>query len=214
MPTAATDNTLSKCPLFRGMNSAERQEIIPLLEGKSYAPGTTIISEGESHQHIWIILQGRCHVTKKARSGEARELWILDPGGVFGEMSFFNPAPHSATVQATTEVELAHLSREKFEPLLHRGSVAAYKLAFNTMGVLIERLRKIGSPNGWNATTPPSTTKNGATFSRSCIRDGRFDTGRRPGARRARNPAADSNPLTDNGTRPRLRPRSSPPEEL
>ena len=143
MPIAVSDNTLSKCPLFRGMSSAERQEIIPLLEGKSYAPGATIIAEGESHQHIWIILTGRCHVTKRAKSGDEKELWILEPGGVFGEMSFFNPAPHSATVQATTAVELQQLSRDKFDQLLHRGSVAAYKLAFNTMGVLIERLRKM-----------------------------------------------------------------------
>jgi len=143
MPTAVSDNTLSKCPLFRGMSSAERDEFIPLLEGKSYGPGATIIHEGESQQHIWIILKGRCHVTKKAKSGDEKELWILEPSGIFGEMSFFNPGPHSATVQAITEAEVLHLSREKFDQLLRHGSVAAYKLAFNTMGVLIERLRKM-----------------------------------------------------------------------
>ena len=35
------------------------------------------------------------------------------------------------------------ITRDKYELLLRDGSLAAYKLAFNTMGVLIERLRRM-----------------------------------------------------------------------
>ena len=48
MPATLSDNTLAKCSLFRGMNSAERQELQGLLDGKVYAPGATILAEGES----------------------------------------------------------------------------------------------------------------------------------------------------------------------
>ncbi len=143
MPATLSDNTLAKCSLFRGMNSAERHELQDLLDGKVYAPGATILAEGESFQHIWIVLKGRCQVVKKAKSGEEKELWVLEPGGVFGEMSFFNPAPHSASVRALSQVEAVRLPREKYDQLMRNGSHAAYKLAFNTMGVLIERLRRM-----------------------------------------------------------------------
>lgn len=143
MVNAHSDGTLAKCQLFRGMNASERHELSTMLEGKSYAPGTTILEEGESVQFVWIILKGRCQVVKKTRSGEEKELWVLEPCGVFGEMSFFNPAPHSATVRALSEVEVVRLPREKYDQLLRGGSLAAHKLSFNTMGVLIERLRRM-----------------------------------------------------------------------
>ncbi len=143
MPAALSDNTLAKCTLFRGMNAAERQELQGLLDGKVYPPGAMILEEGESFQHICIVLNGRCQVVKKAKSGEEKELWVLEPGGVFGEMSFFNPAPHSASVRALSQVDVMRLPRDKYDHLLRGGSLAAYKLAFNTMGVLIERLRRM-----------------------------------------------------------------------
>src|SRR5262249_19770930 len=141
MPTSVSDAALAKCPLFRGMSGPERSEIIGLLEAQSYAPGSEILAEGESIQFVWIILKGGCHVLKELKSGEEKELSILEPCGVFGEMSFFHPAPHSASVRALSEVEVVRLARDKFDQLLERGSLAAYKLAFNTMGVLVERLR-------------------------------------------------------------------------
>ncbi len=143
MVNALSDATLAKCSLFRGMNVGERHELLALLDGKSYAPGMTILEEGESFQFVWIILKGRCQVVKKTRAGEEKELWILEPYGVFGEMSFFNPAPHSATIRALSDVEVVRLPREKYDHLLRTGSLAAHKLAFNTMGVLIERLRRM-----------------------------------------------------------------------
>ena len=50
---------------------------------------------------------------------------------------------HSASVRALSEVEVVRLPREKYDLLLRGGSLAAYKLAFNTMGVLVERLRRM-----------------------------------------------------------------------
>ena len=137
------ETTLSKCSLFRGMSPGERQELLAMLEPKSYPPGSSIFAEGESVQFIWIVLRGRCRVFKKAAAGEEAELGIIEPYGIFGEMSFFNPAPHSASIRALSEVEVVRLPRDKYDLLLHNGSLAAYKVAFNTMGVLIERIRRM-----------------------------------------------------------------------
>jgi len=137
------ETTLSKCSLFRGMSPAERTELLALLEAKSYHPGSSIFAEGESIQFIWIVLRGRCRVSKLATSGDEVELGIIEPYGIFGEMSFFQPAPHSASIRALSEVELVRLPRENYDQLMKTGSLAAYKLAFNTMGVLIERIRRM-----------------------------------------------------------------------
>jgi CRP-like cAMP-binding protein len=143
MATGVSDAALARHPLFRGMSPAERQELLGMLEWKTYGPDEMIQTEGESFQYLWIVLQGKCRIAKKLKSGDERELSVLDSGGVFGEMSFFNPAPHSASVRALTEVELARLSREKYDILVRIGSSAAHKLAFNTIAVLIERVRRM-----------------------------------------------------------------------
>ncbi len=143
MSTGLSDAVLAHRPLFRGMSSGERQELLGMLELKSFEPGATIQAEGESFQYLWIVLKGKCRIAKRLKSGEERELSVLDSSGVFGEMSFFNPAPHSASVSALTNVELARLSREKYDILMRIGSTAAQKLAFNTIAVLIERVRKM-----------------------------------------------------------------------
>lgn len=143
MSSALTETTLAKCPLFKNMTSSERSELLGLLEQKAFQPGEAILAEGETQQHIGIVLVGRCQVAKKLSNGEGRELSVLEPWSVFGEMSFFNPGPHSATVRALTEVQVALMSRENYDMLLRIGSLAAYKLAFNTMGVVIDRLRKM-----------------------------------------------------------------------
>lgn len=141
MPASVTDHALANCPLFRGFSVAERQELLGLVELKTYAPGETILHEGQSFQFIWVLIKGRCQVVKSRKDGGEHELSVLDQCGVFGEMSFFCPAPHSASVRALTDVEVGRLSREKYDMLLRIGSIAAYKLAFNTVGVLTERLR-------------------------------------------------------------------------
>lgn len=143
MSIGLSDAALAQRPLFRGMSSAERQELLGMLELKSYGAGETIQAEGESFQNLCIVLKGKCRIAKKLKSGEDRELSVLDSSGIFGEMSFFNPAPHSASVRAVTDVELACLSREKYDILARVGSTAAQKLAFNTIAVLIERVRQM-----------------------------------------------------------------------
>ncbi|MGQ0634847.1 MAG: Crp/Fnr family transcriptional regulator [Planctomycetaceae bacterium] len=143
MSETLSDAVVSRCPLFRGMTETERQELLGLLDRCTYAPGEKILAEGDSIQRMWILLSGKCRVTKKTPSGAAHELSVLEPFGTFGEMSFFVPAPHSATVTALTAVETVCLSRARYDMLLRVGSFAAYKLAFNTMTVLIERMRRM-----------------------------------------------------------------------
>ena len=62
-------------------------------------------------------MQGSCEVVKKNKSKSQKQLATLEAGAVFGEMSFFAKAPHSATVRALTAVKVMRLTRENFEVL-------------------------------------------------------------------------------------------------
>lgn len=140
--TVKTTDTL-ECPIFHQMSSEEYQYVLELFEHKNYQQDKEILSEGLSVQKLWIILHGRCEVVKSQPDGKTRILAVLEKGAVFGEMSFFHPAPHSATVRAITDVEVMRLSRDNFDRLQLLCPSAAFRIAENTTAVLAERLRRM-----------------------------------------------------------------------
>lgn len=132
----------ARCCIFEDMTLDEQERVLALFEHERYPAGETILREGKSIQILWIIVSGTCEVVK-TRDDHERVLATLEPGALFGEMSFFHPAPHSASVRAVTEVEVLRLSRERYNELLTDAPLAAYKIVSNTAAVLAERLRKM-----------------------------------------------------------------------
>ena len=143
MSPTELDQMLSTCVLFLDMTEAERAEIIPLLEVKTFDEGTPLVLEGPPDQTLWIVLKGRCQVAKRRKAGGEKELAVLLPLDVVGEMSFFHAAPHSANVRALEPVTACRLSHDQYALLQERGSCAANKLVANTVRILSERLRRM-----------------------------------------------------------------------
>jgi len=127
--------------MFDNLSNEELEQVVDLLSIEEYAPGEKIFDEGQSHAAIWIVLSGRCQVFKQNQAGARQDLAVIEPVQTFGEMSFFHPAPHSASVEAIDQVKAARLDRARYHCLIDLGSQAAFKMAFNTIGVLSERLR-------------------------------------------------------------------------
>lgn len=140
---AAFESELARCPIFQQMSADECQEVLNLVEHETYPAGEIILREGRSVQILWIVVHGRCEVLKTMNDGTEQQLATLDPGAVFGEMSFFHPAPHSASVRTLTEVEVLRLTRQNYNALEQTGSKAAHKIAASTAIVLAERLRQM-----------------------------------------------------------------------
>lgn len=141
MPETKTHSV--ECPIFADMTLDDRERVLALFEHESFPTGEEILHEGRSVQILWIIVSGRCEVRKSTSEGGKRVLAELEQGAVFGEMSFFHPAPHSASVCAVTDVEVIRLSRERFEELASHYPSAAFKIAANTAAVQAERLRRM-----------------------------------------------------------------------
>ena len=79
-----------------------------------FAPGQTLISEGEVGDAAYIIEEGHCAVYK----GEGAEQVLLremGPGEVFGETAILAACPRTATVVAKTDVRVMAVNREVLE---------------------------------------------------------------------------------------------------
>lgn len=137
------EQTLATTPLFRHLSPPERSEILGLVERRAFPAGEVVLREGEHSPFLGVVVSGTCEVVKTDGQGHTPQLALLEAGSVFGEMSFFQSGPHSATVRARTPVEAVLLSRERYDLLVRTDSVAAYKLAFNVVGILADRLRRM-----------------------------------------------------------------------
>ena len=96
-----------------------------------------------TYRGLWAVLRGRCEVVRLCGNGNDQQLAILEPGGIFGEMSFLHEAPHSATVRALTQVDTVHLTPDAFEELKSRNIEAAYAITSNLVQLLSDRLRRM-----------------------------------------------------------------------
>ncbi|QDT39210.1 Crp/Fnr family transcriptional regulator [Stratiformator vulcanicus] len=138
-----TEDDLACCGIFRELTPAHRREFLELVEVREYEAGRTILEEGGETRNIWFIIAGVCRVEMETDNGETHELARLERGSLFGEMSFFNPAPHSASVIADTDVRVLRMSSEQFAQLEISGLRPAYHIARETAVILSERLRKM-----------------------------------------------------------------------
>jgi hypothetical protein len=89
--------------------AALRAELEQFLDGggwfetRVYAPGETIVTEGEGGDTAYIIEAGHCDVYKLI-DGREQLIRRLAPGAVFGEMAVFTGGFRTATVKAVDEV--------------------------------------------------------------------------------------------------------------
>lgn len=135
---------LAEIPLFSGIDDQQLARLVPLLSVVRFEAGDEILAQGADGQSLWVLLDGKCRVVSRAPGDcEAVELADLEPPAHFGEMSFFDHAPHSASVRAATAVELLRLEREDFEKMIESGDSAACRLALNVLAEMADRLRRM-----------------------------------------------------------------------
>ncbi len=143
MVMAVSSEQLAGCALFNGFSTGETSRVADLMDQRTFTAGQTIIREGDQVQALWVVTAGQCEVVKSTRNGHDQQLAVLEPLSVFGEMSFFRPAEHSASVRSLTDVEILSLSRENFDILLLAEASTANKLTANAFNVLADRMRRV-----------------------------------------------------------------------
>lgn len=139
--------TLQSIAMFDGLSDEDIQRLTEVAQFVDFEPGELILHEGGNGQNLWVLLEGKCEVYKHQHEGASPGNPVLlaeiGPNSHFGELSFFHPALHSADVRAKTPVRVFQLTREAFDALAQAGSCAPYKLAYNAMASVSERLRRM-----------------------------------------------------------------------
>ena len=100
---------LRSVDLFASLPAPELEGLAARLTEVKAAPGTAIVTEGETGHHLYVIEDGEVEVTR-----DGRHVATLGPGDSFGEIALLRHVPRTATVVAKTPSTLLSLEREGF----------------------------------------------------------------------------------------------------
>lgn len=95
------------------------QSLFSRLQQIDVKAGHVVIRQGDKGDYYYIIKEGRCRVTRQAKTDAApTTLADLDVGAAFGEEALLSDAPRNATVTMLTDGSLMRLSQGDFTRLM------------------------------------------------------------------------------------------------
>ena len=133
---------LAPLTLFEGFSVQECALLCEYLDCYGATSKSTIITEGEAGDFLFIVLTGRIHVIKRHGESETRVVATVGPGGFVGEMSLIDGKPRFASCVAAEPADLAVLTREQLNRILPDHPRLGQKLLLMLLRLMTSRLRE------------------------------------------------------------------------
>ncbi|MBN1150837.1 mechanosensitive ion channel [candidate division WOR-3 bacterium] len=134
-----TMSVLKSVPIFEPL---EKDDLVSLAKNSpkvSYGQGDTIIKQGDEGDSMFIITRGEVVVEKRDSDGASKFVTKLGPLDFIGEMSLLTGEKRSASVRASSEVEVILINKNTFKGVI----VANPKIAFSLSEKLLTRKKEL-----------------------------------------------------------------------
>jgi extracellular factor (EF) 3-hydroxypalmitic acid methyl ester biosynthesis protein len=125
---------------FAFLSVEDERRLLERARPLTLSAGTTILGEGSERQAIFVLRRGAARV-ERAQSGRGIALARLEPGDVFGEVSFLERAAASASVVAENEVEVEVIEGDEVRDVLESDPLLAAHAYRSLALILARRLR-------------------------------------------------------------------------
>ena len=122
----------ARIPIFAALSAKDRDKVLGSAIQRTYAPGATLVKEGETSMNLFFIVSGTAEVAT-AEEGHRR---TLGPGDFFGELGLVERHARTATVTAGSEVTVVMLSAWEFRDLLAEYPAMAVPMVYGLVGRL------------------------------------------------------------------------------
>ena len=92
-----------------------------LIMVRDLSDGEILVNEGESDNHIHVVVSGMLAVAKQSKpDGKWVKLHVLTKGDLAGELAFMDGKPHYAALLAAGPTRIFSLERETLESVLEK----------------------------------------------------------------------------------------------
>lgn len=127
-------------PLFGLCTDKELKDIAGLGDEVAVKAGDVLTQEGKPGSECFVVISGKATATVGGR-----EIGVIGPGECVGEMALLDTAPRTATVTATTDMEVFVLEPRSFGDLLDRHPSVAKRM----LAAMARRLRAVSHAPGY-----------------------------------------------------------------
>ena len=114
---------LKRAPLFSGCSKSELRALASTADELDLRQGTVITREGRSGREFFVLISGTAEVTK-----DGKAIAQLGAGDWFGEIALLTNAPRTATVTATTPVDVLVITDRRFRNVVETMPSIALKI--------------------------------------------------------------------------------------
>ena len=119
---------LKKVPLFADCSKAELRELAKSADEIDLREGTVMTREGRPGREFFVLIEGAARVTRNRR-----KLADLKGGDWFGEIALITDRPRTATVTATSPVDVLVITDRRFRTVVETMPTIALKV-LSTVG--------------------------------------------------------------------------------
>ena len=141
--TPALFNALAANPVLAGTNLAAQTLLAREGLVRDFAPGAYIVREGDEGHSLFILVEGKVEIVKRADSPGAVTLDTLQQGDFFGEMCIIEPMTRAASVLALSQVKAIEVKAATLHHLYQQLPDQYAIVLLNLARDMSRRLRKL-----------------------------------------------------------------------
>jgi CRP-like cAMP-binding protein len=106
---------LKQVPLFAKLDKKGLQDVAHIADELDLPAGKEMATEGDRGREFFVLLKGEAEVTKNGS-----RINTMKEGDFFGEIALVSKMPRTATVTATTNVDVLVITERAFDNLLKK----------------------------------------------------------------------------------------------
>jgi CRP/FNR family transcriptional regulator, cyclic AMP receptor protein len=114
---------LKKAPLFAGCSKSELRELAKTADEIDLRAGTVLTREGRSGREFFVVIEGTAEVMQKGK-----KIADLGPGDWLGEIALITDSPRTATVTATSPMDVLVITDRRFRSVVETMPSIALKV--------------------------------------------------------------------------------------
>ena len=141
MSTPSIPDLLADTRWGEQFSPSEIKTIARYMGTRTYSNNQSIFEQGDKDSFLAFIAEGKVDIAKEVTDSLEKIVVTLRPKTHFGELSFVDGHPRSASAIANSDVTILVLSRESFNKLLEEAPALGIKIQQNLLTTISKRLR-------------------------------------------------------------------------
>jgi CRP/FNR family transcriptional regulator, cyclic AMP receptor protein len=120
MTSAEVTRVLRATDLFGSVPAGELEAAVAASRLRVFRRGQVVCTAGQPGDTVIVVVSGRLKVVVRSAEGGELTLTVIQPGGVFGELSAVDGGPRSADAETLEESRLLFIPRELVQDMCAR----------------------------------------------------------------------------------------------